>query len=540
MQVIGNIVDLQARQIFHGAIDVAGNRIGSIKALPGQSDHYILPGFVDAHVHIESSMLVPSEFAKLAVVHGTVATVSDPHEIANVCGMDGVKFMLENGRTVPLKFHFGAPSCVPATTFETAGDRIDAQQIELLLRRKDVLYLSEMMNYPGVIHRDPAVMEKLQMAARLGKPVDGHAPGLRGDDMLAYFGSGISTDHECFDLEEAREKAAAGVHILIREGSAAKNFDALHPLIREFPKQVMFCSDDKHPDDLLIGHINGIAARAIKHGHDLFDVLNAACCHPVRHYGLDVGQLRPDDPADFIIVEDLQTLKVTHTYIEGVLVGHLGAAKFETELVAAINRFDARITRPADFLLPATSECMEVIVAEDGSLITGRRQVSLPQDRDYIEADPQRDLLKIAVHNRYRSSSPAVAMVQGMGLQRGAIASSVAHDSHNIIAVGTNDVELSQAVNALVETKGGICAVDGATTQVLPLPVAGLMSDADGQTVARHYAQLDRIARETLGSKLSAPFMTLSFLALLVIPQLKLSDQGLFDAQTFRFVPMCI
>lgn len=540
MVISANIVDWRQKRIFHGEVGVENGRIVFIRESPGSSGRYILPGFVDAHVHIESSMLAPAEFARLAVVHGTVATVSDPHEIANVLGKEGVYYMIENGRQSPLKFNFGAPSCVPATAFETAGAVIDAAGVAELLAHPEVRYLAEMMNYPGVLTGEAEVLAKLAAARRLGKPVDGHAPGLRGEEARRYIEAGITTDHECFTYEEGLEKLQYGMKILIREGSAAKNFDALIDLLPQFPDRIMFCSDDKHPDDLLAGHINQLAARAVAHGCDLFDVVRAACVHPVEHYGLDVGLLRAGDPADFIIVNNLSDFTVEATYIDGRKVSDGGRSLIERVEAAVVNRFNTGPKVLEEFLLPARSAKVRVIRAIDGSLVTEGFEAAVREESGYAVADPPRDLLKLAVINRYEEAPPALAFIHGFGLQGGAIASCVGHDSHNIIAVGADDAALCRAVNLVVEQKGGIAAVYQNETHVLPLPLAGIMTTADGYQVARAYQRIDAFVKEQMGSRLRAPYMTLSFMALLVIPDLKLSDKGLFTGKSFAFTELFV
>jgi adenine deaminase len=543
MTLTANLVDLHQRRIYPAEITLENGKIHQIREVnqvPADAG-YILPGFVDAHVHIESSMLPPSEFARMAVVHGTVATVSDPHEIANVLGKEGVAFMLEDAARSPLKFCFGAPSCVPATSFETAGATMNAAEVELLLRNPAIGYLSEMMNFPGVLHNDPEVMAKIAAAKRLGKPVDGHAPGLRGEAAQRYFAAGITTDHECFSYEEGLEKARLGVKILIREGSAARNFEALWPLVREFPAQVMFCSDDKHPDDLVKGHINQLAARAVAHGCDLFDTLRAACLNPIAHYRLPVGQLREGDPADFIQVADLKEFRVLETWIEGEKVAENGATLLPKLSVDAPNQFLAKPREATDFQLfqQSASTQLRVIKVFDGEIVTGEIAGSVSEIRDgqYLP-DVSQDLLIIAVLNRYApDAKPALGFVQGFGLKCGALASSVAHDSHNIVAVGTSDEALAAAINAVIQAKGGIAATNVAgDTRILPLPIAGLMSQSDGWQLAEEYSLLDGWVKAELGCGLRAPFMSLSFLALPVIPKLKITDLGLFDVDRFGFV----
>lgn len=535
----GNLVDVHQQTIYPAEITVHDQRIVSITPNPKlQTPNYILPGFVDAHIHIESSMLIPAEFARLAVVHGTVATVSDPHEIANVCGEEGVLFMIENGNTVPFKLNFGVPSCVPATTFETAGAALDSGAVEALLQREDILYLSEMMNFPGVLHGDEEVMKKIAAAQRWGKPVDGHAPGLRGEAAKQYINAGISTDHECFTKEEALDKLKHGMKILIREGSAAKNFEALIDLLNEYPEMIMFCSDDKHPDSLVEGHINQLCARAVAKGIDVFKVLQAACVNPVNHYKLKVGLLRQNDFADFIVVKDLTNFEVLQTYVNGELVAEEGKSLISHQPLTIspnVNNFSCEKKKPEDISVPFAGEkTMPVIEALDGQLITNRLSVQPKVEAGMIVSDVENDVLKIVVVNRYKEAPVAKAFIKNLGFKKGAVASSVAHDSHNIVAVGVDDESICKAVNLVIENRGGVSCV-GNKDRIIALPAGGLMSTEDGYKVAVEYAAIDKAAKE-LGSALSAPFMTLSFMALLVIPHLKLSDLGLFDGDAFGFV----
>lgn len=536
----GRIVDIIKKKIFPGEIMIEAGKIRSVKEInePGEMENFILPGFVDAHVHIESSMLIPSEFARMAVVHGTVATVSDPHEIANVCGMEGVRFMIENGKTVPFKFNFGAPSCVPATSFETAGATLGVEEVEALLKSDDIKYLAELMNFPGVLNGDTGVMEKIAAAHRLNKPVDGHAPGLRGDDAKKYIGAGITTDHECVTKEEAIDKLNHGMKILVREGSAAKNFEALIELMPAHYENMMFCSDDKHPDSLELGHINQLCARAVAKGIDVFKVLQAACINPVKHYSLDVGLLQPGDDADFIAVKDLEQFEVLQTYIDGELVAENGTTRIQSQPSALINRFNCSLKLPDDFKITAPSGIKEVAVIEalDGQLITNKLMLQPIVKNGYLKSDIENDILKIVVINRYYEAPVATAFVKNFGLKLGALASTVAHDSHNIIAVGVDDASICKAVNLVINAKGGIAAVCNRQEKMIALPIAGLMTNEDGYKVSAAYTALDEMAKKELGSTLTSPFMTLSFMALLVIPRLKLSDKGLFDGSTFRFV----
>ncbi|MBS9522568.1 adenine deaminase [Litoribacter alkaliphilus] len=535
--ISGQFVDIPNRQIFHAEVCVENGKISQVKKTDHAPDVYIMPGFIDAHVHVESSMLVPSEFARLAVVHGTVATISDPHEIANVCGMKGVEYMIENGNKVPFKFYFGAPSCVPATPFETAGGEITAQDIDNLMARKEITYLAEMMNWPGTVNRDALVMEKIGIAQKYGKPVDGHAPGLKGDVAAKYISAGISTDHECFTQEEALDKLRHGMKISIREGSAAKNFEALIGLIDKHADMIMFCSDDKHPDNLAVSHINHLAARAVAENKDLFDVLKAACLNPISHYNLEVGSLNEGDPADFIVVKDLEKFEVIKTFIDGQLVAENGKTLIESVPNEIINNFKTGKKAVEDFQIEAKGQAVRVIEALDGQLITPEIKGEILVKNGKAISNPERDILKITVVNRYDDTAPAVAFIKNFGLTEGAIASSVGHDSHNIIAVGVDDDSIAKAVNLIIEAKGGVSAVNANNSMVLALPVGGIMSAEDGYKVADQYTAIDKMAKD-MGSSLQSPFMTLSFMALLVIPDLKLSDKGLFDGQKFEFTDL--
>lgn len=533
----GNIVDVVNGRIYKGRVHAKEGRITKIQEVDVSSNVYIIPGLIDSHVHVESSMLIPSEFARMAVVHGTVATVSDPHEIANVLGMEGVNFMIENGKKVPFKFYFGAPSCVPATPFETSGAVIDASKTRSLLEREEIKYLAEMMNFPGVLGSDKEVMAKLQAAKDAGKPVDGHSPGLKGDDAHKYINAGVSTDHECYTKEEALDKISAGMKIQIREGSAAKNFDELIPLIEEHPDKIMLCSDDKHPDSLAESHINKLVARALAKGYDKMAVLRAATLNAKEHYNLDVGLLQEGDPADMVLVDNLEEFNILETYIGGTLVAIDGQTRIQSVSEERPNVFKASKIAAEDIRVNAQNGKIKVMKAKDGQLITESFEAEPYVEDDFVESDKERDILKIVVINRYNPSKPAVGFINNFGLKKGAIASSVAHDSHNIIAVGVNDESIVMAVNEIVENTGGISLFDGENAEVLPLPVAGIMANANGYWVAKQYSTLDKKAK-SLGTMLSSPFMTLSFMALLVIPHLKLSDKGLFDGDKFEFTTL--
>lgn len=539
-RVSGNIVDLARGEIIPGTLTVEGDRITQIERESTSYDHYLIPGFVDAHIHVESSMLAPAEFSRMASVHGTIATVSDPHEIANVLGVEGVEYMIAESQRGAVKVHYGAPSCVPATGFESAGAVLGPEEVGALLARPDIHYLSEVMSFPGVLQGDPGLMAKLEAAKRAGKPIDGHAPQLRGPQAAAYAAAGITTDHECTTLDEAHDKIAAGMMILIREGSAARNYDALEPLLFSHPERCMFCSDDLHPDSLAMGHVNLLVRRAVAAGVAPLDALRIACANAVKHYRLPVGQLQVGDLADFLVVQDLKDFSVRQTWINGRLVAENGRSLSDYQPPVAINRFAATPIEPLDLRVPCPtpSATVKVIAVEDGQLVTGREEHEMTAVEGALVSDPDRDFLKMVVLNRYNpSAKPAMAFVTNFGLEHGAIASSVAHDSHNIIAVGADDASLCRAINLLIENRGGVCAVSAGETSLVPLPIAGLMSDLPGYEVSARYAEVEALAQK-LGSPLRAPLMTLSFMALLVIPELKLSDHGLFDGAAFALTPL--
>lgn len=536
MELPGHIVDVLHQTIFPGILIIAEGRIQDIRREPVAADRLILPGFIDAHLHIESTLLVPAEFARIAAINGTVAAVCDPHEIANVLGEQGLSFMIENSGQTPFSFFFGVPSCVPACGFDSSGAEFDAETVARLLARKEFGFLAEVMNFPGVLQADPAVMAKVAAAGRYNKPVDGHAPGLRGRDLDLYLRAGISTDHETIHYDEGREKLAKGMHLLIREGSAARNFEALIPLLDEFPEQCMFCTDDIYPDELLAGHINLLVRRALAKGIDRWKVLRAACLNPVRHYGLDTGLLRIGDFADCIVIDNFAQCTVLQTFFRGELVAENGRSCQPKIPAARINRFAARPKTPADFAVPQTGNRLRVIGAFDGQIFTRCLEVPVTEG-GWFQSDTDRDILKIAVVNRYADCLPAVGAIKNFGLKRGALASSVSHDSHNIVAVGVDDHSLCRAVNAVIENRGGLVVVAEDEMEVLPLPIAGLMSDQDYPAVAEQFARLNRLAR-ALGTTLQAPFMTLSFMCLPVVPELKLTDKGLFDGRQFRYTEL--
>ncbi len=539
-EIKGIIVDIFNQKFFEGKITIENGKITDISEATGVPKQYILPGFIDAHVHIESSMLIPARFSELSMKHGTIAAVCDPHEIANVLGIDGVEFMIENAKHTPQKLFFGAPSCVPATNFETSGAALGIEQTDYLLKKDDIYFLAEMMNFPGVIFEDKEVIGKLELAKKYGKPVDGHAPMLSGEDLKKYVSSGISTDHECTNIEEAEEKIALGMKILIRNGSAAKDFDALYPLIDKYPEKVMFCTDDCHPDDLIDGHINIMIKEAINRGSNIFNVLRVACVNPVLHYDIPVGLLRKGDNADFIIVDDFRNFELKEMYINGIPFVENYTLRYNAPLLGQRpNNFNIEKIKTQDIELPAKSTKVKVITARDRSLLTGLEVCNIKINNGLAVSDPDNDILKIVVVNRYRQAKPVVGFIKGFGLKNSAIATSVAHDSHNIIAVGTDDKKILKAINMLIDGRGGMCFVGDNEAEILELPVAGLMTDANPVETGEKYKILTQKVIEN-GSSLKAPFMTLSFMALLVIPELKIGDKGLFDVTKFQFTDLFV
>ncbi|TFH38425.1 MAG: adenine deaminase [Bacteroidia bacterium] len=536
MKIKGKIVDIHNRRIFNGCITVKDGEIISIDEIGEECPLYLLPGFIDAHVHIESSMLTPAGFAAVAVTHGTVAVVCDPHEIANVLGVEGINFMIDNASTVPMDFYFGVPSCVPATSFESNGATVGIKEISELLKRSDIKLLSEMMNFPGVLEGDSEVLEKLGAARLAGKPVDGHAPGLKGEQLKKYIGAGISTDHEATTLEEAREKIKGGMHILIREGSAARNLEALHGLIDEEPDMVMLCCDDIHPEMLMKRHINSIVVRLVEQGHDLYDVLRASSLNPVAHYKLETGLLRVGDKADFIAVDNLIEFNTISTWIEGREVYSGGEIRFDIPTIVPINRFNATPVLRGELMVVRMGTKIRVMELFDGELYTGEIIEECAAGK-IVYAQPEKDLLKIVVKERYRDNPPVCGFIKGFGIGRGAFASSVAHDSHNIIAVGVDDDSIAGAINEVIRMKGGLSVYDAGKVDSVSLNIGGIMTDVPCGTIATRYDELTELVK-SMGCPLQSPFMTLSFMALLVIPELKIGDRGLFKLSDFSFVEL--
>jgi len=533
MKLSGNVVDVLNSRIYPAILEISDGRIVDIKETSEKYENYIIPGFVDSHIHIESSMLTPSEFGRVAVIHGTIAALSDPHEIANVLGIEGIKYMIEDAKKSPLKFYFGAPSCVPASDFETNGAIIGTREIKELMKMDEIKFLGEVMNFPGVIREEKEIIEKIKIARKFSKVIDGHAPGLRGENLKKYISAGISTDHECFSKEEALEKIKCGMKILIREGSAAKNFDELVSLIEKYPEKCMFCSDDKHPNDIVKGHINEMVKRALEYGIDLMKVLRVACVNPVLHYNLNLGLLQRDDYADFLIVD--KNFNVLKTFINGKIVAENGKTKISRVVPRIVNNFNIETINIEDLILECRGKRINVIKVVENQIITEKFTAVPKVIGNEVVSDTERDILKIVVVNRYRKSKPVIGFVNGFGLKQGAIASSISHDSHNIVAVGVEDKYLCEAINLIIENKGGISLVSENKKSILPLPIAGIMSPKPYMDVANKYEKIDKDSK-SLGSCLEAPFMTLSFMALPVIPKLKITDKGLFDVEKLKFV----
>ena len=536
-KIKGNIVNIESKQVYYGEILVVNGLVDKIDFLGEEKlgEVYVLPGFVDSHIHIESSMLVPSEFANVAVRTGVVATVSDPHEIANILGERGVDYMRENGQSVGFKFFFGVPSCVPAVPFDRSGAVLDSVKVDEMLRSGSYYFLSEMMNFPGVVNKDAEVMAKINSALSLGYRVDGHAPGLKGCELMKYASAGVTTDHECMTMEEAEDKVKCGMKIQIREGSAAKNFDSLIGIAKKYPDEVMLCSDDCHPDDLLDGYFVGLVRRSIRAGVSVFDAIRIAGYNAVKHYNIPVGLLRKGDAADFIIVDNFQDFNVIQTFINGELVYNNGAVLLPSVNVDVLNNFVANYLTQEDVKVCSSGNEVDVKVigVVDGELYTKSEITTLNIDNGVVNSDVDNDILKIVVLNRYQPAKPAVAFIKGFGLKKGAICSSVSHDSHNVVAVGADDASIVKVVNGVLDAKGGLAYADENTLSILELPVAGIMSNLSAEVVAKKYRDLLSVA-ESSGSNLKAPFMTLAFMSLVVIPELKLSDTGLFDVCQFK------
>ena len=520
----------------------------------------MLPGFIDSHIHIESSMMTPAQFAKVAVRHGTTAVVCDPHEIANVHGIDGVEFMIENASTVPFNFYFAAPSCVPATSFETSGAVLDSEDIEYLLQKPEVVALAEMMNFPGVIGADEEVLRKLRIARKYNKPIDGHAPLVSGKELDKYIEQGIVTDHECSNFHEAIEKKQKGMKIMVRDGSSAKNMEALFDFSQRIeyyknqdsfgiiPTEVLsrrlhspifdfMVSDDKNPRDLVNGHLNESVKKAVGLGIDLIKAIEMVTINPAAHYGLDGGSIVTGSKADFIIVDNLDELNILKTYISGECVFDGENVLFDVEDVEFVNSMNVDKKSSEDFNIYFNGDECEVNVIQcfDGDLLTKKATAKLKTQNGIVQPDISEDVLKMAVVERHGSNNVANAFIKGFGLKKGAIASSVSHDSHNIVVIGYSSEKMAEAVNMVIENMGGIAVVSDDFEDSLSLPIAGLMSNQEGIVTAKKLRTLQKMAF-AMGCRLTAPFMTMAFMSLLVIPSIKLSDKGLFDGDRFEFM----
>jgi adenine deaminase len=539
-QIEGNIVDIETRTIFKGRI-VYSNTIKKIEKDESiKSDVYILPGLIDAHVHIESSMCTPVKYSEQALKHGVVSAVTDPHEIANVCGVNGVKYMVKNAEQTPMKLYFGAPSCVPATPFESSGAQISSNDIEYLFKNNICSHLSEMMNFPGLLNGDEEVLKKIEIAKNYNKQIDGHAPLLTGEDLIKYYNAGIVTDHECTGIAEAEEKIQLGFKIMLRKSSASNDFEKLYSLIEKFPESIMLCTDDCHPDDLVKGYINDMVKYLLNKNYSIFDVLTAATKNANHHFKLNVGMLQHNDPADFIVVDNLADFNIQTTVLDGITVydagEHILLDQVETE---SINNFYINKINKKDICIKNLSNSFKVIDLIDNSLLTNSFIATLPDKYGFIESNIDKDILKIVVLNRYQKAKPAIGFIHGFNIKSGTIATTVAHDSHNIVAVGSDDIEIVNAISTVQKLQGGMVYVNGNDKFELPLPIAGIMSDKNCKYVANKYEEITAKVKQN-GCKLHAPFMTLSFMSLLVIPELKLGDKGLFDVTKFEFTDLQI
>lgn len=535
----GNLLNVFTEEIYPAEISINNGLINCVKAVNKEFKEYILPGFIDAHIHIESSMLTPSRFAEAVVPHGTTSVISDPHEIANVLGSEGIEYMLKDASSVPLNFFFTAPSCVPATPFETSGAKIDSEEIDQMLLGVEIVALGEMMNFPGVLSGDKEVFAKIAAAKRNKKPVDGHAPLLSGEDLCKYISAGISTDHECTMKEEVIEKRKMGMKIMLRQGSSAKNLADLISAGGDF-----IVSDDKHPEDLLKGHVDMMLKEAVNLGLDPIEAVQMVTLNPATHYNLNTGLIAPGRAADLVIVDDLKNFKVNRVLIKGNLAAKNNKALFSVNPHKTGNSFKLNCKNSEDFEITSKTAgkdeknvLVRVIDVLEGQLITDENEAFLKVADGKIMPDLENDILKIAVVERYGHDNLSNAFIHGFGLKRGAIASSVAHDSHNILAVGTNSQDMAKAVNKLVNNHGGLVAVSNDQITSLKLPIAGLMSIESAEMVSSKFNVLQELVKD-MGCNLDSPFMTLSFMALLVIPKLKISDLGLFDGVKFQFVDL--
>lgn len=534
MKLKGNLVDVFTEDVYPAEVTF-DKEIVSIQKIDQEQSLYILPGFIDSHIHIESSMLCPSRFAEAAIPHGTTCTISDPHEIANVVGMEGIEYMIKDAQV--LKVYYTAPSCVPATAFETSGGTITDKDIDTLFKRYNLISLGEVMNFPGVILKNYEIMKKIAVAKKYEKPIDGHAPGLSGADLKAYCDQGISTDHECTSLEEAQEKQNLGMKIMIREGTAPKNLKALLGLDYD---RCFLVSDDLHAEDLQKGHIDCLLKKAVSHGIDPVKAVKMVTINPAEHYSLNNGVIAPQRAADIVLVDDLSQFSVKKVFIDGVLQAVDGKPLFTVNPIQLKSTLSTTRVSPSDYAVRSENPTVKVrvITVVEGQLCTKASEAYLSCENGVVLTDTEQDILKLAVVERYGHNRIAIAFVRGFGLKEGALASSVAHDSHNIICVGVSDRCMAEAVVTLRDIEGGIVSCN-TETRFLKLPVGGLMSYEPVDTVAEYHKEVEEYAQK-MGCTLENPFMQLSFLALLVIPELKLSDKGLFDSERFAFVDVIL
>jgi len=553
----GSLVNVYSGNISESYIGVKDGRIIYVGGKPIRAtknldvgSKFILPAYIDGHVHIESSLVTPSQFALAAIPRGTCCVVADPHEIANVCGVEGIKYMIEDSARTPLKIYFMIPSCVPATNLETSGAKIGLKEIEELKGLKQILGLGEVMNFPGVIKGEEEVMAKIRACE--GMVIDGHAPGLRGEELCAYIAAGVMSDHESVTAEEAMEKISLGMWVMIREGSTAKNLSELAAIVSKgCPERVMLVTDDQHADDLLAeGHLDHVLRRAVEEGIDPVDAVRMVTVKPAEYFGLRrLGGVSPGKCADMVIVDDLKEFKAEMVFIDGRIVAKEG--KYLGSVGRSIVKKEVEKTVHIGELLPADLKVIHrgpegkvetrVIEVVPDQIITNEMLCELPVENGEVLPDLEKDIVKICVVERHRETGRiGKGFVKGFGLKEGALASTVAHDSHNIIAMGVSDDEICRAVNRLREINGGLVAVNGNEVKSeLPLPIAGLMSDRGVEFVAERMDELNKSASD-LGCHLRSPFMALSFLALPVIPKLKITDLGLVDVEQMKVVDLLV
>ncbi len=535
MIIKGNILNIYTDEIYPGEIEIEKGVIQSIREVSSFFNEIIVPGFIDSHIHIESSKLTPSRFAEIALKHGTTSVVADPHEIANVMGLEGIEYMLNDARNSPLKFNFAAPSCVPTTEYETAGATIDSNVIDDLLRKDEFVSLGEVMDYNGVIEGKEDLIAKIESAKKHKKPIDGHAPLVTGEDLQKYVKYGIDTDHECTSKREAAEKRRMGVKIMIREGSESHMLEELLHSDADF-----IVSDDICAEDLIDGHIDKLLRKAVSLGMDAFEALKLVTINPAKHYNLNVGSITPGKQADLVFIDNLEDFNVKRVIVDGNTIYKKQKLLYRANPMPVKTTLKITPKTAEDFDVKAQDEnhksaTVNVINVEDNTIISSHDTAKLSIDRNTVIPSVFEDILKISVIERYGGNTIANGFVHGFNIKNGAIASSVSHDSHNIIAVGTNSQYIAEATNKIIENKGGLVAMSNKEMIDLPLPIAGLMSDKSANVVSKVSSSLNELV-SSMGCTLSSPYTTLSFLALPVVPSIKITNKGLFDVDANKFI----